>query len=445
MNIIDELMNLENNDINKMFYYDFLTGFPNRNYLEHFFNVYKVSEMQKTVGIALLYIDFDNFKFINNNFGHTYGDKFLTVAGKILKGLVSESGAVFRTGGDEFVVTVLFPAREINKVEVIAKSILNRFRKYLKLDHYEFLSTVSIGIALCPNHATSLTELMKFADIALFSSKNHGKNTFTYYNEEMGEANKRKFGIFLNMKKALQKNELYLEFQPQLDIKQNKIVGIEALARWKSSELGDISPAEFISVAEETGFIIDLGKWVIENSLAAYKRLSHKNGFLLDLGINVSAAQLHGGYFYQFIIDMLKKYNIKPENIKFEITESQIMQAKEENIKKINRIRELGIKISLDDFGVGYSSMNYLTFLPIDEIKIDSSFIAPITEDNKMRVLVDSIIYLSHRLGYTVTAEGVENKEQLELLKEMSCDRIQGHLLSKSLGYDELETFLKKH
>lgn len=440
---MNELLKLE--DCGKSYYYDFLTGLPNRNYLYQIFNqIESLNIFQENIGLALIYVDFDNFKYINDTFGHRYGDKFLKMVGKILKEISDDNGMIFRLSGDEFITIIFYPLNEIKKVSELAERILDRFRNYIKIDIYEVLSTVSIGISLYPEHSSNLDELLKYADIALYESKMSGKDTYIYFNDYFERKIKRKSEIFMNLKKAVKSNEIYLEFQPQLDIKENKIVGVEVLLRWKSRELGTVSPQEFIPIAEETKLIIDLGKWVIDRAFRICKKWCEK-GYLLDTSINISAIQLHEDNFHLYIKDMLKKYDINPSLIKFEVTESQIMQSKKENIKRLNRIKELGIEIILDDFGTGYSSLNYLTFLPVDEIKIDKSFIDLMLKNYKVYSIVDAIAYLSKKLGYKVTAEGVENKLQFDLLKKMFCDKIQGYYVSKPLSEEELEKFIKNH
>lgn len=282
-----------------------------------------------------------------------------------------------------------------------------------------------------------MDELLKFADMALYESKSEGSNTYNFYNAELDSSMRRKAEIIFNLKKAIENNEIYLEYQPQFNIKQNKITGVEALMRWKNKKLGYIPPSDFIPVAEETGYIIELGKWLIENAFNMCCKLN-KNGNPLAMSLNISSIQLEDRNLLDFIRHNLKKYEIPPSLIKFEVTESQVIVPNKRNIKILNEIASLGIGIIIDDFGTGYSSISYIARFPIEEIKIDKLFIHMLEKNKKIEAVIDIIIKMSKCLGISVTAEGIETKSQFEKLKEMSCDTIQGFYIGKPMAADDI-------
>lgn len=429
---------------NKSIYYDHITGLPNRNCLYKLFR--KLQLNNKKYGItnfALMLIEFENLKYINGIYtGHRFIDEFSKLSAEILKGCINDKGIMFKFDGESFIIIVPYDEVQEEKASALAESIIKKFKNYVKVNFYEVSSTVYIGIALYPKHSVELDKLLELADIALYEARSCGKNTYKYYDKVFYKNFQRKSRIISNLKKAIDNNELYLEYQPQLDIRSGQIVGVEALTRWKNYELGSVPPSEFIAVAEETGFIIELGRWLIKNS---FNRCSQwcKKGYPLITSINISAAQLQDSCLLNFIEDMLKEYDVLPSMIKFEITETQIVELTVKNADIIEKIKRLGIGIVLDDFGVAYSSLNYITLFPIEEIKIDKSFIDMIGKNDKVLIIIDTVKYLAGKLGVKVTAEGVETEEQFRMLKGLSCDKIQGYYISRPLPAKGIEDLIK--
>lgn len=433
------------NTHNESVYYDHITGLPNRNCLYKFFRKFKLNKKRHGVtNFALMFIEFESLRYINGIYtGHRFIDEFSKLSAEILKECVNNNGIMFKFDGESFVIIVPYDEGQVKKVSVLAENIIKKFKNYVKINFYEVSSTVNIGIALYPKHSIELDKLLEFADIALYEARLCGKNTYMYYDKAFNESFQRKAKIISNLKKAIDNDELYLEYQPQLDIRNGQIVGVEALARWRNSELGNVPPSEFIAVAEETGFIIEIGRWVIKNSFHMCSQW-YKKGYPLVTSINISAVQLQDSCLLSFVEDTLKEYDTPPSMVKFEITETQIMEVTAKNAVVLERIKELGIGLVLDDFGVAYSSLNYITLFPIEEIKIDKSFIDMIGNNDKICIVIDTITYLAGKLGLKVTAEGVETEEQFRILKDLSCDKIQGYYVSKPLSAKEIEEIIRQ-
>jgi diguanylate cyclase (GGDEF)-like protein/PAS domain S-box-containing protein len=423
-------------------YHDSLTNLPNRVYLDmHLSEMIKVASTSNHQ-LAILFIDLDRFKIINDTLGHSVGDAMLIEVGNRIKNIIDSDTLFARIGGDEFVI-VLSDTKARQKAIILAEQILNVVRKPINAYSYHLNTTASIGITLYPDHAKDKQELLQYADAAMYAAKENGKDTFMFYTTKLSLDVKDRLNIEQELSKALQNNEFYLYYQPQYDIQSGKITGIEALIRWENQKLGFVSPDEFIEIAEETGMIVSIGYYVIQEACSVYMRLK-KLGYELDIiSINVATIQFREDDFVQKVKEIFAKTGIEAKNVELEITERFLMEFSIQKMSIVENLRSLGCHISIDDFGTGYSSMSYLKKLPIDTIKIDRSFIDEVPYNNHDVVVTKAIIALSKNLGYQVIAEGIENKEQEEFLKKNECDRGQGYYFAKPMSEDDLIEFLK--
>ena len=422
-------------------YHDVLTGLPNK------LSLYEKSDNNTLLltnsTVALLFIDMDDFKYINDTMGHASGDQLIIKVSERLNSLLKEDCYLYRLSGDEFTIIIQNISGKAD-AEIFASHILAGFKEEFEVLKSELHISLSIGIAMYPEHGLKIEELLKNADIAMYKSKAAGKNKYTVYDESMNEAFMERANIEKFLYTALGKNEFEIYYQPQLDINQNKITGFEALLRWNSSDLGFVSPTKFIKVAEDTHIIIQLGGWVLRNACAFIKKL-HKKGYTdLYISVNISILQLLQTEFTDMVTDILDYYELEPDSLELEITESILMESFDAICRKLESLREIGIRIALDDFGTGYSSLNYLKQLPITTLKIDKSFVDNISLNNESETLTGHIIAIGKSMGMSVVAEGVEKQEQLDYLIQHGCHKIQGYLFSKPVTEAEIEHLLEE-
>lgn len=416
--------------LHHMAYSDHLTGLPNRMALSE--ALYTLVQNDPTICHAFMFIDLDNFKYINDTLGHIFGDGLIKSIGERL----SESfggNSLYRLGGDEFIIFL----KKIGCIEDVrekAEKALLCFNKPFKVENSLIHATASIGIALYPDGGTTPDELLKNADIAMYRAKDSGKNCYVVYQQVMNEAVNERMRIEKNLRVALEKDEFMLYYQPQIDTMSNRIMGFEALIRWQNTELGFVSPVKFIGIAEDTHMIIPIGDWVLRNACYFIKTLHCKGYEDLSISVNVSIIQLLQDDFVEMVLNTINLIDLEPKFLELEITESIVMKSYEVIGEKLMQLRNKGIRIALDDFGSGYSSLSGLQSLQIDTLKIDKGFIDSILEEDKKKSLADTIITIGHRMGLTVLAEGVETKEQLEYLKHYRCHRIQGYYYSRPLA-----------
>lgn len=432
---------INENQIRQMAYFDMVTNLPNRNYF-----IQKYKEVLKANSLcnknsALIFLDLDEFKKINDTMGHDKGDYLLKEIAIRLKASIPLNSIAGRFGGDEFLVLV--PEFDnIEDLEAICNNLLNMFKEPFVLDGVFNYVTTSMGITIAPVDGEKSEILLKNADTAMYRAKEQGKNQYCFFSYSMGKELVKKISIENNLRYALENNEFKLYYQPQINLSNGKIEGMEALIRWNNKELGFVPPNEFIPIAEKTGLIVPIGNWVLETACKQNKLWLDKGLSYNSIAINVSCIQFIRHDFIDNVKDILTRESLPNNYLDIEITESLLMDSTEDNINKLKSLKSMGIKISLDDFGTGYSSLNYLRQLPINVLKIDKSFVQEICDKAEQKLIIDVMINLSHNLGYKVVAEGVENKKQLLLLKEMGCDIAQGYYFSKPISAEEMEALL---
>lgn len=430
--------------LNYLAYHDVLTGLPNRMLLaERMSQEIKRAKRLKTKA-ALLFIDIDRFKNVNDTLGHYIGDELLTKVAIRLREEIRSGDTVARLGGDEFGL-LLTDIKHESDVTDFSEKLLVSLSKSYNVDGNELYATASIGICLFPDDGDTDVKLLKNADAAMYKAKEGGKNTFKYYSHEMSNKAKQRLSLETSMRSAIDNNEFILHYQPQIELGTNKIRSVEALIRWNNPGQGLIPPNDFIPFLEETGMIIPVGKWIVSEAIRTHKEfLKYKNGPEL-ISINISGKQFLSEDLASYIIDALWESNLSADNIELEITESLLMENIEETIKVLSRLKELGVKIAVDDFGTGYSSLSYLKRLPIDVLKLDRSFVKDVDKDADSASIASAIISLGHDLGMEIIAEGVETESQMEFLADKKCDIVQGYLYSKPVSSGEIKSFIKKH
>ncbi|PZU93762.1 MAG: diguanylate cyclase [Pseudanabaena sp.] len=428
--------------ISYQIHYDALTGLPNRKYLhEYLLKIVAKTEL-KTQKFAVLFLDIDCFKLINESLGHNVGDLLLQAVSARLKGLMRSDDLLVRWGGDEFTVIV----RNIDsndRVAQIAESMIQTLTLPFSCGGHELHITTSVGASVYPDHGNDVEALVHNADMAMYRAKAEGRNSFQFYISNMQEQSFQRLVMENNLRRALENKELSLYFQPQVELKTGKIVGVEVLLRWQHVALGSIPPGKFIPLAEETGLIIAIGNWVLRRACLQAIAWQELGLPPVQISVNLSIKQLQQRDCFDCLKQILDETQFDPQYLELEITEGIMMNQVEERVILLNQFRDMGIKLSLDDFGTGYSSLSYLKNLPIDTLKIDRVFIEYITHNEHDRVIVSSLINLSHSLDLTVIAEGAETQEQVDLLRVLGCDRIQGHFFYKAMPADEVEALLR--
>jgi len=438
--ITDNKQNEE--QVKRLSYFDGLTGCLNKATFVESLDAW-LSAKDFSQNSVLLFIDLDNFKRINDALGHDIGDKILNYVGTMLRNVLPQEAIVGRFGGDEFVVFCP-KIKDMDGVHELIYDVFSYFRHKLEFGKVKVHVTCSMGVAICPVDGEDSAMLLKNADTAMYKAKNEGKNSYSFYTPAMTEQLDRRLLIEEALREAVGKNSYRLQYQPIVDAKTKKTIGCEALVRMVDSELGFVSPGEFIPIAEETALIIETGDWVLENALYALKAY-HDEGFDdFYMNINVSSMQIKEASFLEKLKRKIEKIKVPTQFIKLEVTESVLIADLKASMELFNEVKAMGIKIALDDFGTGYSSLNYLRNIPLDILKIDKCFIDEITTSKVLSEIVDSIINMAHALDITVVAEGVEDYNQYELLRNKGCDLIQGYYFSKPLEQKSLECRLRK-
>lgn len=424
-------------------YHDTLTNLPNKlAFFDHVNAVLMSSSPQKDLH-ASYFVDLDNFKTVNDTLGHEYGDALLVKTAALLASVLHSDGMLARAGGDEF---LLFrdhiPSTE--DAVLFAAKIIDLFKDPLDLDGEIVYVSMSIGISIYPENGLTSNVLIKNADIAMYKSKDTGKNKFTLFDRKMEEELSRHTLIIDVLRNAIENNEIYLQYQPLMELKTNSIVGFEALMRIYNKKLGYINPSEFIPIAEESGLIIQLSSWLLKEACTFTKHMLDSGAKPRSVSVNISSVQINRPGFISTLSEILEETKLPPEYLELEITESTLVSSLLDATILLKNLQNIGVKISLDDFGTGYSSLNYLTKMPINTLKIDKSFIDNICTSEKDSCIAESIIQLAHSLDIQVVAEGVEQEEQLCLLRAKRCDIIQGYVYSPPLHPEDLLEAIKE-
>ena len=422
--------------IRRLAHFDELTGLPNRTMFMHTLQRAFSLAQRRNKQFALFFIDLDRFKNINDSLGHEAGDRLLQDVARRLRQHRRESDTVARLGGDEFVVLVEDCA-DSRELTAIAQNILNAVGRPYTLSGREYHVTGSIGISTYPADGLDPASLLKNADIAMYLAKDRGKNNFQFYSPQQNAHSFERLALESALRHALERREFVLHYQPKIEIRTNRIVGVEALLRWNHPDLGTVTPTQFIPLAEETGLIVPIGRWVLRTACAQSAAWRSDGLPGVRIAVNLSARQFSDDGLIGDISDALAEAALPPEGLELEITESMVMQNPERAVSTLSRLRELGISVSIDDFGTGYSSLGYLKRFPIDNVKIDRSFIKDLPHDTDDAAITRAVIAMAQSLRIRVVAEGVETREQLEFLRAHECDECQGYFVSRPLPPSE--------
>jgi len=417
--------------------HDQLTGLPNRRFfetrLEHCIEAAQLTDS----GIAVLYFDLDGFKLINDTHGHSFGDTLLKQCVRRVQGCVRETDILARMGGDEFTL-IATGIDNRDKAQLIAEQVLSTLSESFVVDGHELLVTASLGISLFPFDGANGNTLLRHADAAMYEAKRDGKNRLRFFSPEMNAKICERLELENCLRRALERDELVLHYQPEVSLRTNELVRNEALVRWNHPTLGLISPNRFIPIAEETGLIVPIGNWVLEQACRQTKKLCD-SGLRAGVGVNVSSVQFSRPDFVDTVIDILRRTGLSPLLLELELTETVVMQGLDDVAGKIRELRTLGISVSIDDFGTGYSSLSYLQKLRIDNLKIDRSFIRDVPNDPDALALTKALVSLAHSLGMKVVVEGIETRQQLEAIRGIGGDIAQGFLLGRPAPMMEME------
>ena len=432
----NNLMRENEKKLNHLAFFDMLTDLPNRKMIISRLNYLIDRANDNPTDLAVVFIDLDNFKRVNDTMGHHSGDLLLQSATSRMKTLIKPNDMLGRLGGDEFALIIQQPLSDEEIFEYLTL-LKNVIEQPFTIEKNEFTITASFGFAVFPEDGKNSIDLLKCADTAMYKAKEQGKNNIVRFSKEMNEEITRRMEFENKMMSAIQKDEMYLVFQPQYST-DKELRGFEALVRWKSAELGVVNPLDFIPIAEETKYIIPLGEWILKTACNIFMKLRNELECEMMLSINISSVQIMDPSFLDMVKKILEQTNFPPNLLEFEITESVFISSMDYVIDILNKLKKIGVKIALDDFGTGYSSLNYLQMLPIDTLKIDKSFVDNINSENARKQIVGPIISLVHQMNISVIAEGVETEEQLKYLRNHKCDFIQGYLFGKPLTNEDL-------
>lgn len=423
--------------------YDTLTGLANRSLLNERLQEAIVAASKSGTRLAVVFVDLDRFKFINDSLGHHVGDELLRAIAARLKAQMREGDTVARLGGDEFVL-IIKGQREPDSVAHVLERMLADISQPWSIPEGDFTFTCSMGVALYPDDGDTAETLLKHADSAMYRAKETGRNNIQFFTAQLNALATERLELENNLRRALDRNQFELAYQPRFDLRSGDIVGAEALIRWRMSDEQTIEPSRFIPIAEEIGLIAPIGQWVLEAACAQNKAWQDAGFGPLVVAVNVSARQFRQGSFVETVAQVLRKTGLAPEYLEIELTESAVMHDAEQFVAMLNELNDLGVQIAIDDFGTGYSSLSYLKRFPVDRLKVDRSFVQDIATDADDATIVRTIIALGHNLGLKVVAEGVETDQQLAFLRENACDEFQGFLYSAPLSAEEFAAHYAK-
>ena len=438
--------------VRQLAYYDSLTGLPNRVlFLDRLSQTLEVARRHQRKA-AVLFIDLDNFKRINDTLGHSFGDEILKITAERLRYCVRASDAVThlalqgtaaRLGGDEFTV-LLSEIDALEEPAIVAQRILERMAEPMCLSAQEVIVSPSIGITVFPEDGGDVETLLKNADLAMYFAKRSGPNSFQYYQAAMNEVALKRLTMENQLRQAIANGEFSLHYQPQVAVLTGEVSGVEALLRWNNAELGPVSPADFIPVAEESGLIVSIGEWVLRTACRQAKLWRDRGVPLPRIGVNISVKQFVQRNFPELVARVLAETGLAAEVLEIEITESLLMRDADGAADTLHRLKALGVQLAIDDFGTGYSSLSRLKEFPIDRLKIDRSFVRSVNTDLNDQAIASAVIAMAYSMNLCVVAEGVETSEQLDFLRAKHCDEVQGYFLSRPLPAQEVEDFLRR-
>lgn len=422
-------------------HHDYLTDLPNRKFFIEILGLEVAEARRHGKRLAIIFLDLDRFKEINDTLGHAIGDQLLVEVAGRLKNSIREADIVARVGGDEFNI-LMSDFVNIEDIAVIARKIISAFIQPHIIAEHELHISTSVGISIYPDDSNDIESLLKYADIAMYHAKERGRNDYQFYNPEINIRSIEKIRLENSLRLTLERGELVVFFQPQVNISDQRIVCAEALVRWKHPKLGLLGPALFLPIAEETGFIVSIDEWVLRNSCVHALSWQRRGRQPTGVTVNLSARQFRQPDFVEMVGRILRETGLDPALLEIEITENTAMQNIDRTIIFLTKLHEIGVGFSIDDFGTGYSSLNYLKRLPLQKLKIDKSFISGLGEDINDQSIVNAVIAMAHNMNLHVVAEGVETDEQMAFLKVNHCDEMQGYLFSSPLEAEEMREFL---
>ncbi len=435
----DMTQSYENLDrIHHLAYFDAITKLPNRISLLETLDQCIIKSDRSDCAFAFLMLDLDGFKAVNDLLGHSEGDLLLYEMARRIERSVRPTDTVARLGGDEFAI-VLSDVQDPKNAGLVAKKILEAIKQPILIRGTELFISASIGIVICPDHSSDVSDIVKYSDIAMYKAKNHGRNNYQFYSPELSQTTIERIDIERALRTALQNDEFLLHYQPKVNLETNRMVGVEALLRWNRNHSEMIPPNRFIGIAEDSGLIVEIGEWIMQTAFKDAVRWNTGRQTPINVAINLSSRQFIHNNLLNVIKHLLKKTNCDPAWITFEITESLLLNDSMHITKTLKSLDSLGFRISLDDFGTGYSALSYLNKFPVSEIKIDQSFVQGIADNNDHRLIVQAIISMAKSLGKDLVAEGVETAEQAQFLLDYDCEVVQGYFFSKPKPFDEID------
>ena len=423
-------------------HHDLLTGLPNRTLFQDRLQQALAAAKRMKSRVALLFIDLDRFKYVNDSFGHRAGDILLQTVAARLRACVRETDTVCRHAGDEYLI-VLSALREPTEAALVAEKVLAIFDEVFMLESHEVQISASVGISVYPDDGQTLEDLIRNADAAMYHSKKSGRNRFEFFTPELNAPVAERLVLANQLRRAIENNQLVLHYQPQFDTATNRLIGAEALVRWNHTDHGLLFPDSFIALAEESDIIHLIGAWVLNEACRQIAEWQARNLHIVPVAINFSAFQFRRPSLVQSVAAAFSRHGVKPQQLEIELTENAIMQDPKETAKTLDQLHEMGVSLSIDDFGTGYSSLNYLKRFPIDKLKIDRSFIEDLPHDLNDSAIVQAIVNLAKSLRMIVIAEGVETKPQLDFLRSLGCEAYQGYLGGRPIDAERFAALLK--
>lgn len=437
------VVNDKNEELKYMAYYDGMTGLYNRNYFISQLAAFISKARDEQREVAVMFVDIDDFRNINDGMGLIVGDELMMNFGQFLSEFSTDNVIVSHFTGDMYCLAIYDPCGQTS-VEYIYNMIRNRTRQpFMTSDGREINIKITSGVAMYPDASENVLELINYAEIVMLRAKHDGKDSIQYFDSELLSEFLENLNIENKLRDAVYDMRFEMYFQPQYEAASGNLRGVEALIRWKDPDEGMISPAQFIPLAEKNGTIVPIGQWVIEDSIRTYMQWRQDYDKEFILSINISAIQYRRDDFVRKLIDTIEKYGMNPADLELEITETALIDNYRDVTEKLKILRDYGVRISMDDFGTGYSSLSYLKSLPIDTLKIDKMFVDSVLEDDNTNIIMESIMGMVKRLGLETVAEGVETEEQLEYLKSINCDNVQGYLTGKPQTEEDIEKILK--